>query len=318
MDRRAPVKPPKLKPGDTICLVAPGSSVSNPASLARGRRFLEELGYKTVEGLHVHSKNLLFAGEDAERADDINRAFADPSIKAIFCSQGGAGSARMLPFIDFRVVRRNPKIFLGYSDVTALQIAMFRKSGLVSFYGPMVATDLGRRGSFDAQSFFAALTTCEGRVEAVSTHTTRASTLYPGEAEGALLGGCLSVLVSTVGSAWEIDTTDKILFFEDIDEQPHRVDRYLTQLALAGKLQSARALVFGGFTRCEYDVRRTGAPPVRTIDIARDWAHRLKKPCVWGIRFGHVRNKLTLPNGGFAFLDANNRRLIFEAAVRSS
>jgi hypothetical protein len=143
-------------------------------------------------------------------------------------------------------------------------------------------------------------------------------TLYTGEAQGQLVGGCLSVFVSTLGTEWEVDTRDKILFFEDIDERPHRIDRYLTQLMLANKLQGARAILFGTFTRCEYARRRDHAEPhVSVLDIIRDRVLPLQKPCLYGLQFGHVRDKLTLPNAGYAFLDATHQRLLVEPAVRA-
>jgi muramoyltetrapeptide carboxypeptidase len=313
-----PVKPPRLMPGATVCLAAPASAVVDVASLEEGKRLLEERGYRVTEGAHVRDTKLLFAGEDGDRADDLNRAFADPGIDAIFCALGGAGTARMLPRLDFGLISRNPKIFVGYSDVTILQVAMLERCGLVTFYGPMVATEIGRAFTpFTEGRFFQMLTTSEGSIELRNRPRRKILTLYPGEARGQLVGGCLSVFVSTLGTEWEVDTRDKILFFEDIDERPHRIDRYLTQLLLANKLQAATAILFGTFTRCEYPRRRDHAEPhVSVLDIVRDRILPLQKPCLYGLQFGHVRNKLTLPNGGYAFLDATHQRLLVEPAVR--
>ncbi len=311
------VKPPKLKPGATVCLVAPASRVADVPSLEKGKRLLEERGYRVVEGAHVRDAMLLFAGEDRDRADDINRAFADRAIDAIICVQGGAGTARMLPYIDFGLIARNPKIFVGYSDVTILQVAMLERCGLITFYGPMVATEVGRAFTpFTDGIFFQMLTTSEGNIELRNRPGRKMLTLYPGEARGQLVGGCLSVFVSTLGTEWEVDTREKILFFEDIDERPHRIDRYLTQLLLANKLQAAKAILFGAFTRCEYTKRRDHAgPSVRTLDIIRDRVLPLQKPCLYGLQFGHVREKLTLPHGGYAFLDATHQRVFVESPV---
>ncbi len=369
MAARKLIRPAKLKPGDTICVLAPASTVSNVGSLEKGKRLLKERGYRVVEGAHARDGRLLFAGEDADRADDLNRAFADHEIDAIICAQGGAGTARMLPYIDFGIIRRNPKIFVGYSDVTVLQIAMLQECGLVTFYGPMVATDIGRAfTAFTDEHFFQLLTTSEGSIDSQgqargnlssehgepgtrrreatggwreapaalpqegATGYPRAGvpgieqqnrpgkkmvTLCPGEAHGQLVGGCLSLFVSTLGTEWEVDTRNKILFFEDIDERPHRIDRYLTQLLLARKLQAASAIIFGAFTRCEYKKRQgQSVTSVRTLDIIRDRLVPLQKPCLYGLQFGHVRDKLTLPHGGHAFLDATHQRLIVEPAVR--
>ncbi len=311
------IKPPTLKRGATICLVAPASAVVDVASLEKGKRLLEERGYRVVEGAHLRDTMLLFAGEDGDRAGDLNQAFADPAIDAIFCVQGGAGTARMLPYVDFGLISRNPKIFVGYSDITILQTAMLKRCGLVTFYGPMVATEVGRAFTpFTEAALFRMLTTPEESIEVRNKLGRKMLTLCPGEAQGQLVGGCLSIFVSTLGTEWEVDTRDKILFFEDIDERPHRIERYLTQLLFANKLQAAKAILFGAFTRCEYTERRDHpGPRVRTLDIIRDRVLPLQKPCLYGLQFGHVRNKLTLPNGGYAFVDATHQRLLVEPAV---
>ncbi len=312
-----PVKPPRLRPGATVCLVAPASAVTDLPSLEKGKRALIERGYRIVEGAHVRDAMLLFAGDDRGRAEDLNRAFADASIDAIICVQGGAGTARILPYVDFGLIARNPKIFVGYSDVTALQLAMLQRCGLITFQGPMVATELGRTLTpFTDQKFFQVMTTSDGNVELQNRRGRKMLTLHPGEARGQLVGGCLSIFASTLGTEWEVDTRDRILFFEDVDERPHRIERYLTQLFLANKLQEAKAFLFGTFTRCEYTGRRNRSlTHVRTIDIIRDRVLPLQKPCLYGLQFGHVREKLTLPNGGYAFLDATGQRVVVEPAV---
>jgi muramoyltetrapeptide carboxypeptidase len=312
-----PLKPGKLKPGDTVCLVAPASATIDWAPFQRGKRLLEERGFRVIEGKHIRETRLLFAGEDAARGDDINRAFADDSVDAVMCVRGGAGTARILPHIDFAVIQQNPKIFIGYSDITALQLAILARCGLVTFYGPMLATDLG--GSFTRfteQSLLETLTTTDERIEMRKRPGKKILTLCPGEAYGQLVGGCLSIIVATLGTKWEVDTHDKILFFEDIDEFPHRIDRYLTQLLLANKLQKASAILFGALSRCEYPPRHEYAGlRVSTLDIIREQVVPLGKPCLYGLPFGHTRDKLTMPNGGYAFVDATNQRVLLDPAV---
>jgi muramoyltetrapeptide carboxypeptidase len=312
------IKPPRLKPGAKICMVAPASTMIDTKQYQKGKRVLESLGLNPVEARHAHDRWMLFAGEDEARADDINRAFADKSVDAIICLRGGAGTARLLPLIDFTAIKRNPKILIGYSDITALQLAVLAKAGLVTFYGPMVTTDMGRNWTrFSQKSLLDTLTTAEHDIETPIETGGKTITLYPGGASGRLVGGCLSIVVSMLGTEWEIDTRNRILFLEDIDERPHRVDRYLTQLYLAGKLQKARGFLFGSFSRCDY-------PPgdehhslgVRTLDIIKEWARRLGKPCLAGVQFGHVADKITMPMGGQAFMDATGRRLTLGPAVR--
>ena len=312
-----PLKPRKLKAGDTVCLVAPASATIDWAPFQRGKRLLEERGFQVIEGKHIRETRLLFAGEDAARADDINRAFADDSVDAVMCVRGGAGTARILPHIDFAVIQQNPKIFIGYSDITALQLAILARCGLVTFYGPMLATDLGGSFSrFSEQSLFETLTTTDERIEMRKRPGKKLLTVCPGEAYGQLVGGCLSIIAATLGTEWEVDTRDKILFIEDIDELPHRIDRYLTQLLLADKLQNASAILFGALSRSEYPPRHEYARlRVSTLDIIRERIVPLGKPCLYGLPFGHTRDKLTMPNGGYAFVDATNQRVLFDPAV---
>ena len=311
------VKPRKLKAGDTICLVAPGSAGTDSASYEKGKLIIEARGFRVVEGKHVRDARLFFAGEDSARADDMNRAFADDAVDAVMCVRGGAGSARILPYLDFDVIRRHPKIFIGYSDITALQLAMLKRCGLVTFYGPMLATELGRSFTlFSEQSLFEALTTADEAIPVRRKPGRNVSTLCGGEAHGQLVGGCLSVLASTLGTEWEVDTRDRIVFLEDIDERPHRIDRYLTQLLLANKLQDTRALLFGAFSRCEYPHQHEYARfNVGTLDIIRERVLPLGKPCLYGLPFGHTRDMLTIPNGGYAHVDATSQRIVLEPPV---
>jgi muramoyltetrapeptide carboxypeptidase len=312
-----PLKPPKLNPGATICLVAPASAVADVPSYEKGKRLLVSRGFRIVEGRHVRNRKLLFAGGDRERAADINNAFKDRAIDAIICVQGGTGAARTLPYIDFDCIARNPKIFVGYSDITVLQLAMLQRCGLITFYGPMAATEFGQAfTSFTDEHFFQSVTTTEEDMLLRNTRGRRILTLCGGEAKGQLVGGCLSVFVSLLGTEWEVDTKDKVLFFEDVNERPHRIERYLTQLFLANKLQVASAILFGAFTRCEYTERNEhGEGHVRTLDVVRDHVLPLKKPCLYGLQFGHVRNKLTLPNGGYAFINATKKNVVVKPSV---
>lgn len=299
-------------------MVAPASTIIDIKQYRKGKRVLERLGFCLAEGSHAQDRWMLFAGEDEARADDINRAFADKSVDAIICLRGGAGTARLLPFIDFGLIKRNPKILIGYSDITALQLAVLAKTGLVTFYGPMVTTDMGHNWThFSQESLLDTLTTTDRNLETSMGQKGKTITLCPGEASGRLVGGCLSLVVSMLATEWDIDTRGSILFLEDIDERPHRVDRYLTQLYLAGKLQAAKGILFGSFSRCDYpagdELHSLG---VRTLDIIKEWAARLGTPCMAGVPFGHVANKMTMPMGGRAFMDATAQQLILSPAVR--
>jgi muramoyltetrapeptide carboxypeptidase len=308
---------PRIRKGDAIQIIAPGSPVRDRKALQEGIQLLEGLGYQVGESERLYDRHALYAGDDEIRAREVNRSFADPSVSAIFCARGGTGSSRILPLLDYDMIGRNPKLFLGYSDTTAVQIALLKLSGLVSFYGPMVETDLGKRSSAERRGQLLSLLAGEdARLELRGSEPGDVLTLYPGETSGRLVGGCLSIFASLLGTPYEPDTTDTILFFEDVDEYPHRIDRYLTQLLLAGKLQSARGIIFGSFPGSTY-------PPdhdyhdyrVSMIDIIKDSVAPLKIPCIYGLPFGHVSDPYTIPLGGYARLDATRRRLLLERGV---
>ncbi len=311
------IKPAGLRKGDRICVVSPSSPSVTKIYYEKGKAVLDAMGYHVVPGRHVNDRRLLFAGDAKSRAADINGAFRDRSVKAIICVRGGCGTAHILPYIDFPVVARNPKIFVGYSDITALQTAILQRTGLVTFYGPMVSTDFGKQMTgYARESFINMLTNAGEVIELRNPAKKEMVTIVPGKAKGRLTGGCLSIVVASLGTPYEIDARGTILFFEDIDEKPHRIDRYLTQLTQAGKLTQARGIIFGTFRQCSYTARdnysRYG---VTLLDIIRERIVPLKIPCIYGLQFGHVRSKLTIPVGVTATLDAENQRVTVEAAV---
>jgi muramoyltetrapeptide carboxypeptidase len=311
------LKPKRLVPGDAIAVVSPASPSLTTVHQERGIEALERMGYRVVTAKHTNDRHLLFAGNEMDRARDINTAFKNESVKAIICTRGGCGTSQVLPHIDFTSIAKNPKIFIGYSDITALQIAILNATGLVTFYGPMVATDFSKGlTQYKINNFINVLTETKQMIELKNPSTKKMLTLCPGVAEGQLAGGCLSIVVSTLGTGHEIDTKDKILFFEDIDEQPHRIDRYLTQLIMAGKLQQAKGIIFGPFTKCEYLTKDNYFKfGVKLLDLIKERIFPLGIPSIYGLQFGHVTNKLTIPFGGYATLDATNCRVNVEPCV---
>lgn len=311
------LKPKRLAPGDTIAIVSPASPSLTTIHQNRGIEALERLGYRVVIAKHANDKHLLFAGNEKDRAGDINSAFRDKSVQAIICTRGGCGTAQILPHIDYSLIAKNPKILVGYSDITALQTAIFNATGLVTFYGPMVATDFAKGlARFKIKNFFDILTETQQPIELKNPPSKKMLTLYPGKAEGQLAGGCLSVVAASLGTKYEIDTKGKVLFFEDIDERPHRIDRYLTQLIMAEKLQQARGIIFGPFPKCEYLTKDNYFKfGVELLDLIKERIAPLGIPAIYGLQFGHVTNKLTIPFGGYATLDATNRRVFLEPCV---
>ena len=312
-----PLKPKRLIPGDTIAIVSPASPSLSTVHQNRGIEALERLGYRVVTGKHVNDRHLLFAGTEKDRAGDINAAFRDKSVQAIICTRGGCGTSQVLPYIDYALIAKNPKILVGYSDITALQIAIFNATGLMTFYGPMVATDFGKGlTEYKIKNLLHVLTEAKRANELKNPARKKIITLSPGTAEGQLAGGCLSVVVASLGTEYEIDTKGKILFFEDIDEKPHRIDRYLTHLIQARKLHQAKGIIFGTFSKCEYLSRENYYKfGVTVLDIIKERIAPLGIPAIYGLQFGHVTNKLTIPFGGHATLDATNCRVFLEPCV---
>jgi len=315
--KKTVIKPERLRKGDRICVVSPASPTLTTTYYEKGKAVLDAMGYRVVPGRHVHDRHLLFAGDAQARAADINSAFRDPSIKAVICTRGGCGTAQILPYIDFEIIAEHPKIFIGYSDITSLQLAIFQRTGLVTFYGPMVSTDFGKQlTGYTRESFLNILTNTGEGIGLKNPAKREMTVIVPGKAVGRLTGGCLSVVVASLGTPYEIDTKGSILFFEDIDEKPHRIDRYLTQLAQAGKLTQAQGIIFGTFRQCSYTARDNYSKyGVTLLDVIRERIVPLGIPCIYGLQFGHVRSKLTMPVGVNAVLDATNKRINTEAAV---
>jgi muramoyltetrapeptide carboxypeptidase len=311
------LKPKRLAPGDTIAVVSPASPSMTTIHQERGIEAFERLGYRVITAEHANDKHLLFAGKEKVRAKDINTAFRNKSVRAIICTRGGCGTSQILPYIDFSLIAKNPKIFIGYSDITALQAAIFNATGLITFYGPMVASDFGKGLThYKISNFFNILTETAHTIKLKNPRNKKIITLCPGRATGQLAGGCLSVVAAGLGTEYEIETKDKILFFEDVDEKPHRIDRYLTHLIQAGKLQQARGIIFGAFAKCEYLSRDNYFKfGVTLLDVIRERISPLGIPAIYGLQFGHVTNKLTIPFGGLATLDATNCHVFVEPCV---
>jgi len=236
------IKPPGLRPGDTIGVAAPAGAFEEEA-FHRGIRRIQDAGYRTFFRPDIFSRSAYLAGTDERRADELNRLFADRTVNAIFCARGGYGSQRILPLLDAATIRRNPKIFMGYSDITALHNYFQKMCDLVTFHGPLV-TELGAMAEDTSRFVFRALATREPWGELPSPGI---EVLRPGKSEGVLAGGSLSVFTGTLGTPYDSPTAGAILFFEDRGEKPYAVDRLFSHLKLAGKFNEARGLILGHF-----------------------------------------------------------------------
>jgi len=309
------LKPPRLRPGDLIGVVAPASPMKHDR-LENGIRYLENLGYKVKPGKYVYHEHGYLAGRDRERADDINRMFRDRRVKAIFCIRGGYGTPRLLPLLDYDAIRANPKIFVGYSDITTIQLAMLRQTGLVTFSGPMVASEMAKGiDPFTEKNFWRMVTHPEPFGELTRPGAGRYEVIARGSAAGPIIGGCLSLVTGLVGSPYFPETGGGIFCVEEIGEAPYRIDRMLTQLREAGILKNIGGFVLGQMTDCV----ATDDEPSQTLeDLMRDFIKPLKIPAISGLDYGHVNVKHTLPFGVRAELIARGgqpKLKIVESAV---
>lgn len=295
------IKPKRLCPGDTIGVIAPASPGDLDLSMA-GVSWLGEQGFRVRLGMNVDQTLGYLAGSDNQRAADINAMFASPDIDGIVCLRGGYGTMRLLDLVDYDVIRTHPKVFVGYSDITALHLSIGQRTGLVTFHGPMVASDMGKGLSDYTWDYFSRAITISKPLGVVINPPNLLSPefIVPGRAQGYLTGGNLSMIVSTLGTPYEIDTCGKILCLEEVGEAPYRIDRMLTQLLLAGKLQAAAGIVVAVCEGCDMD-----DPPDFTLEeVLRDRLGGLNKPVLYNLHFGHTAKKATLPLGVMTIFDS--------------
>lgn len=309
------LKPPRLQPGDVIGIVAPASPMK-PELLERGVGYLEQQGYRVKLGRHIFQQHGYLAGNDAERAKDINGMFRDQKVKAIFCARGGYGTPRLLPWLDYDAIKSNPKIFAGYSDITAVQLAMLRHSRLITFSGPMVAADMAKElDSFTEENFWRILTEPKPFGNLIRPANQNYEVITAGKAAGQLIGGCLSLIACLIGSPYLPNVSDSIFFVEEIGEAPYRLDRYLVQLRETGILTRIGGFLLGQMTDC---VPTDEAPSLTIDDLMQHFIKPLKIPAMSGLDYGHEKVKFTLPLGVRVELTArrNKQRLrILESAV---
>jgi muramoyltetrapeptide carboxypeptidase len=299
-----------LPAGGTLAIVSPAGPVDDLPSLAHSVSWLAELGYDVVFGERFNRRWGHAAGSPADRARDLEDAFADPGVDAILCAAGGDAATHLLGEIDYDVVRRNPKPFVGFSDITVLHAALAVEAGMVTFWGP-VASQLATSDPLTRTDLVHALSTIEP-VGIVDRTAPPAQVITPGIAEGELVGGTTSLLCSLLGTPWEPDTDGKILLLEDVDEQPARVHRFLTHLLNAGKLERLAGICVGEFVRC----RPRSSSSLSLDEIFEHVLAPLGKPVIQGLRLGHGARLATVPLGVRARLDAAAGRLeILEPAT---
>jgi muramoyltetrapeptide carboxypeptidase len=299
-------RPPRLRRGDRVGLIAPASPPQgNDLDLAVSH--VEGLGLVPVLGDYVRERDGYLAGTDAQRTADFNRMARDPEIRAIFSIRGGYGTMRILPSLDYAAIARDPKIVMGYSDLTAILNAVAMRSRVVTFHGPVGAH--GSSWSGAAREYIERALMRNDAPQTLSLES--AETIAPGRARGRLAGGNLSLVSALTGTPFAVPAADALLFFEETEEAPYRVDRMLTQLQLAGDLRAASGLLAGQCTKCTGE-----APTPRATEVIAERLRGSERPAVMGAPIGHVETQWVLPIGVLAELDAERKTLtILEPAV---
>lgn len=338
------IKPRRLQPGMTVGLIAPASAASDVKVIDDGIRGLEALGLNVKPGRHIRSRRGYLAATDSERLADLHAMFQDPKVDAIMCVRGGYGCGRIADAIDYDLVRRHPKILVGFSDITTLNLALLRRAGLVSFSGAMLTFTFADRRPrpFTVSSFLRTLGRTEPAGSIWQDHPEEEKgerqfrVVRHGKARGPLTGGCLSLVAASVGTRYQIETRGRIVFLEDVDEKPYKIDRMLTQLLAAGLLADAAAIVVGRIVpdketqklekkrAAQEGLSHMTSPPPRKVDrefemttdeVLADLLRPLGIPVLIGLPFGHIPDYATLPLGVEASVDTRTGDLVIEEAA---
>ncbi len=319
IDEPPVIKPPRLKSGDKLGIVAPGSYISEE-ELQDSIKNLNQLGFETTHSEKILLQSGYFAGSDKDRADDLMEKFLDKSVKGIVCARGGYGCSRILPMLDYDVIRSNPKILIGYSDITALLYGIYQKSGLITFHGPVGTSSFN---DYSVDNFKRVLMnperskTFKNSTSGEDENVYGVTSIVKGKGKGRLVGGNLSIMVSLIGTEYDVDYSGKIIFIEEVGEEPYRVDRMLTQLIQAGKFDHAAGIMMGIFRKCEVKENSDlTAKSFNLMEVLQDRFGNFKIPVVYGMSFGHVKDKFTIPFGALAELDADKHTFtLLEKAV---
>ncbi|CAN5116258.1 LD-carboxypeptidase [soil metagenome] len=303
------ILPPRLKSGDTIALTAPAGAIFNSDSIQKATLAFEKEGFKIIYGDTLHERFGYLAGSDIFRAKELNAFFENKTVNAIVAMRGGWGCARLFDKIDFELISKNPKIFCGFSDITALLLAIYKKTGLITFHGPVGNSTLE---GFTMENFLRIVKDGE-MLNMIQPKTDPLTIITEGSVEGKLFGGNLSVWNSIIGSGFLPETKNAILFFEETEEEPYQIDRMLTQLELNGTLKNAAGIIFGKCTKCEAE------EPDKSFTIDEVLVQKLGKlniPVVTGFNFGHIKDKFTFPVGITAKFDTNSSSVkLLQSAV---
>ncbi|MBU5437032.1 LD-carboxypeptidase [Tissierella sp. MSJ-40] len=301
------IKPKALKFGDTIGVIAPASPTTEER-VKKAHDKLIEMGFKVKMGKSPYERYGYLSGSDAIRAEDVNQMFKDKEVDGIICLRGGYGTPRILGLLDYEAIKNNPKIFVGYSDITALHIAFTQICNLVTYHGPMVSSDMiGDFSDFSRDNLFKVIMNNESIGEICNPEGEEIISINGGIAEGTIIGGNLSLIVDTIGTPYEIDVKGKILFIEEIGEEPYNIDRMFNQLRLAGILEDANGIILGDFNNC---VSEKHDENLTLEQVIEDHIKPIGKPTIYNLQAGHCDPMVTLPFGVKARLDADKKELI--------
>jgi muramoyltetrapeptide carboxypeptidase len=310
-----PLKPTALRRGDTISVVAPAGPV-NRERIDRALDRLRQRGFRAKTYGDIYRSQGYLAGDDKTRADELMAAFRDPETTAVWCARGGYGIARLLDRLDFDAIRRHPKVLIGFSDITALHVAIHQRTDLVTFHGPNVQDGFGGENETPPANEAALWRAVRAEEQTnlaqgyaydfAAMDDVALRPIHGGASRGRLTGGNLSVIAGLMGTPYEIDTAGRILFLEEVGERLYRIDRYLAQLWLAGKLQAAAGVLFGSFS---YPVNEPAESDDAVNSLLNEYFGRLDAPVLAGFPAGHAKHNVTLPIGALVELDAHKKHV---------
>lgn len=309
------IKAKPLKKGDNVAIIAPASATSLER-VENAEKRIRDLGLNPVMFPTCYTNYGHLAATDEERARDVNNAFKDENINGIICLKGGYGTPRILNMLDYEMIASNPKVFVGYSDITALHVAFNQICNLVTFHGPMATTEFPE---YSRESFMKNIFTTEALGIYNNPENEQLESLCTGKGEGMLIGGNLTLLVSTLGSKYELDTKGKILFIEDVNEPVYKLDHMLTSLALAGKFSDCSGIILGTFSGCEREVKEyEGGIDLTLMEVLENTLLKFNRPIIYNFKAGHNSPQPTMAFGTNVVIDADLKQVIFTESGTSA
>ncbi|WP_294665599.1 LD-carboxypeptidase [uncultured Fusobacterium sp.] len=302
----------KLKKGDTLGIIAPASFTSID-KVESAKNNLEKMGFKVILGESTKSRWYSYAGPEELRVKDINDFFADSNIDGIICMRGGYGCNRLVEMVDYSVIKKNPKVFIGYSDITTLHMSIFQKTGLVTFHGPMAVSNFSGEYNQDTYKSFEEVLMNDNDEIVLKNFTKELGVLSEGRAEGGIVGGNLATMIASLGTEYDVDYNGKILFLEEIGEKTYKIDRMLNQLKKFKVFEKINGIILGDFRNCPTDSEND----MCLMDVFKDYLSDLKMPVVYNFESGHSEPMITLPMGAKVRIDTAVKEIkILEKVVR--